>query len=122
MAKRSRVVEEIELGPSPSERGGVDVLRVEVAYELGGLNWFHGSTDPRGYVLRATVVTKVNGMTFFRLGSGYKTLIEPAKAFSPKKLVAIMPPPDTVEKLKAAALRERADEEARNALRRANAP
>jgi hypothetical protein len=31
---------------------GHEALTIEVAYEKGGDNWFHGGTSPRGYFVR----------------------------------------------------------------------
>jgi hypothetical protein len=118
--KRDRLLGETPLGEPRTEGGATkqDVLKVEVAYDLGGMNHFTGSRDPRGYVLRVRPVTLestvLDGRTYkmesFMLFSGVKAFIEPAQAFSAKRLAAIVPDPALIEKLTAHVLAARAKE------------
>lgn len=59
---------------------------IEVRYELGGMNWFSGNTEPRGVFLGVTPVqySKHAGSTFksYTAFSGIKILLQPMKRFN----------------------------------------
>ncbi len=92
---REKLLREELIGPERTREGGdgteQDVLRIRVWYEEGGSNWFHGTTNERGYYLGVTpetIETTAEGfkMRRTRLGSGLKKLLLAAKRFSAKKL------------------------------------
>lgn len=118
-SRQRRTVSETALGaPTTNSIGDTEteVLRVEVFYSLGGMNYFSYKTEPRGYYLsvqRLHVGSSPLGFHIerFNLGrSGIKAFLEAAHAFSAKKLAALVPPADLVEKLTAEVLASRAAE------------
>jgi hypothetical protein len=120
MAKMSttKILAEEVLGP-PEYDGAVPILTTCVWYEKGGTNLFSGNAGPRGYWLAVRAEakgTRPGGFEFRRFtlfGDGGKIFLEPAKAFSAKRLAAITPPAEMIEKLRAKVLLERANREAR---------
>lgn len=69
-------------------------LRVNVDYTLGGINYFSGSSSPRGYYLYLTPVTHANGMISCQLlgepyNSGFKVLLETANRLNRKRLAEL---------------------------------
>lgn len=81
---------------------------VSLDYQLGGMNYWSYKQEPRGYYLGCHIETREQhdgfSMHGFTLGAGIKSFIEPAKMFSAKKLAAIEPNPELVERLKASVL------------------
>lgn len=71
--------------------GDKSELEVEIYYSLGGMNYFTGNVNPRGYYLSVTPVTFEDRGGFTSISctllgtySGIKTLIEPATRFNKK--------------------------------------
>lgn len=65
---------------------GQHVISVEVYYSLGGTNWFHGGTSPRGYYLSATPEIRGEGTRSFSTGNpGTKMCVVPCQRQSPKR-------------------------------------
>lgn len=113
MAKRERV-----LSRGPFEIGEPnEVLTVEVAYEDGGANWFHGGTSARGYFVRVRPEKIEAGSRSFTLGEGCKALIEPAKRFSEKRMAEVAPSSEIIAKLIAKVTADRVERNARMAHR-----
>ena len=56
----------------------VNFIKVHTFYDLGGMNWFTGQPNKRGYYVSCTPVFKEDkggyGMESTTLGSGYKQL------------------------------------------------
>lgn len=77
----------------PNKSNRENSLDVEVAYELGGINWYNGQNNPRGYYLRAIPSeTRINddgkGGSYVSvteiLGKGFKFLLLPVSRRSKK--------------------------------------
>jgi hypothetical protein len=97
MASNQRKTVKIEkIGAERKIRDGKtteqDVIEVSVYYSKGGLNYFHGGSDPRGYYLSVTPKTiEVTEGSPFRcertmLMSGFKKFVREAARFSDKAL------------------------------------
>lgn len=65
-------------------------IKVSIYYSLGGMNYFTGRQDPRGYNVSVSVVTRKEERGYTSeslfLGEGFRSFIEPAKRFNAKKL------------------------------------
>jgi hypothetical protein len=89
MRKKQVVIETLETEGDPDGR----VIEVEVKYDLGGMNYFTGTSEARGYYVSCTPVkhTSHNGVTWKSMGAftGTKAMLEPAKRFDAKKLGVI---------------------------------
>ena len=72
----------------------------EVYYSRGGINYFNGGSDPRGYYFAVRPIRVHNGMRSFIMGSGTKKFLKAATRFNAKELERIMPDAESVEKLK----------------------
>lgn len=62
------------------------ILEVEVYYDEGGMSYFTGSVNKRGYYLAVQPVKLDGGFRSITAFSGTKALIEETKRFSAKKL------------------------------------
>ena len=62
------------------------VLRTEVYYNLGGMNYFSGQSMKRGYYLSVTPMELRDGFTSMTAFSGTCDLLEEAPRFSQRKL------------------------------------
>lgn len=86
MSNTHRILKEI-----PTDGGEGKVLRTEIYYSLGGFNAFTHDQEPRGYYFSVTPAEICpSGMVSMRAFSGVKTLIEPSKRFSQKKLDGLL--------------------------------
>jgi hypothetical protein len=69
------------------------VLEVRLRYEMGGANYFSGTTSRRGYYLGVTPVTRSTsegiGFRSYKMFSGIKALIKEAARFNQKELERI---------------------------------
>jgi hypothetical protein len=61
-------------------------LVVEVYYNLGGMNYFSGKSEARGYYLSVTPQTIAGGVKTFTAFTGTKMLLLEVKRQSPKSL------------------------------------
>ena len=59
-------------------------LCIETYYSLGGMNYFTGAIENRGYYLSVSPVTKSRGMESFAAFSGIKKCIKPVPRKSAK--------------------------------------
>lgn len=59
---------------------------IEVYYSLGGMNYFTGSGEGRGYYLSVTPVQRTKNCRTFTAFSGTKVLVRDANRFSQKAL------------------------------------
>ena len=63
-------------------------LKVEVYYNLGGMNYFTYKSEPRGYYLSVTPVERIDRGGYFvetqAAFSGYKTILKEVKRKSKK--------------------------------------
>ena len=69
-------------------------LKIEVAYTLGGMNYFSGNTNPRGYKIYFKPVSRNGGFeSSIMMGSGkesgYYISIEEANKYSAKRLLEL---------------------------------
>lgn len=65
-------------------------IKVSIYYSLGGMNYFTGRQDPRGYNVSVSVVTRKSERGYVSeslfLGEGFRAFLEPARRFNRKKL------------------------------------
>ena len=70
-------------------------LKIEVTYTLGGINYFSGRTNPRGYKIYLKPISRNGGFeSSIMLGgdekeSGYYISVEEANRFSAKRLLEL---------------------------------
>lgn len=88
MSKRSIVIKDIPNGNGEKE-GEKKVIRIEVSYRMGGMNYFTGQRSSRGYYVSVSPMTVGNGFQSFMAFSGVCHCIEEAKRFGEKKLKSI---------------------------------
>ena len=69
-----------------TDRGEKTVIEVVLSYGIGGMNYFTGTSEGRGYYLHVTPTKVGNGFKSFTAFSGTKSLIEATKRFSDKRL------------------------------------
>lgn len=62
------------------------ILEVEVYYDEGGMSYFTGNVNKRGYYLAVQPVKLDGGFRSITAFSGTKALVEETKRFSAKKL------------------------------------
>ena len=84
MSKQSITIKTIKLA-QPNEFKN-EHLRVEVYYSLGGMNYFTGETEPRGYWVSIQPMTITQNCTSFTGFTGVKGLLAQAHRFSQKGL------------------------------------
>jgi hypothetical protein len=60
-------------------------IDVEVGYSRGGMNYFSGETEQRGYYVYVTPVVRKDGTMSFTLFNGLKKLLLPANRFTTKQ-------------------------------------
>ena len=65
--------------------GDPNVIVVTVRYSLGGMNYFSGRSEPRGYYLSAAPETHTENCRSFMAFTGTKILLEETKRFSQKR-------------------------------------
>ena len=100
MHKRERLIVSLPLAETAqSKEKEANCIEVTVRYALGGINYFSGDRDPRGYYLGATPLTRREGFTSFVMFSGIKVLLQPADRFSEKVLHSLVVPPDRLDAL-----------------------
>lgn len=72
----------------PDERGKYKAIELSLHYSLGGLNYFSGATNARGYYVTGSVVEleKCPGYTMrsFMVGNGMRALVKETARKSPK--------------------------------------
>lgn len=87
-------------------------VTVRVTYMMGGHNWMHGTTFPRGYYLSVGVVERLAsetpGVRIERmiLGHGFKSVLKEAARFSQKQLDTVVVPHGLAEQLREKAIRQ----------------
>lgn len=122
MDKRSRIISETYLGEATMGSDPArEVLEVRLSYGLGGMNFFTGTTEPRGYYLHVSPITKSEArgfqMTGFTLFSGIKKLVQPAARFSEKTLASIEVTEEMIAPLREHVLAKRAERLAKEGAR-----
>lgn len=60
-------------------------LKCELYYELGGINYFTYTDEPRGYYVSVTPVKRSNGFESYTMFTGYKQLVQPCSRKSKKQ-------------------------------------
>ena len=97
MSRDQRKTVKVEkIGPERKSENGKtteqDVIEVQVYYTKGGLNYFHGGSDPRGYYISVSpkTIEVTEGSPFVSersmLFSGFKKHVREASRFSAKVL------------------------------------
>jgi hypothetical protein len=84
--KRSITLATLDTTAPLTDRGEKMVIEVTLSYGMGGMNYFTGTSEGRGYYLHVTPVKIGNGFKSFTAFSGTKSLIEETKRFSDKRL------------------------------------
>ena len=75
------------------------MIRVEVYYNMGGMNYFTGSSEARGLFLSVSPLHVKERSTSYLGFSGYKTLVKRMSRFSAKVLENYTPEQSLVDKL-----------------------
>lgn len=83
----------------PVAEGDCTHVDVEVFYDKGGMNYFTGKLEDRGYYLSAQPLSKDKNSYCYTAFSGVKQLIQPAGRFSPKTLAEIVIDYDTLDSM-----------------------
>ena len=78
MKKHERYIERDDLKDA-------NCIKVSVYYSKGGHSYFSGRSEPRGFYISVTPVTRANGMESFIMFSGYKELICEVNRYSDKQ-------------------------------------
>lgn len=105
MSKRDRVVADENIQ-------GSHYFVARVSYLMGGENWMHGTSFPRGYYLSVSVVERMPCETpgvkieRFMLGQGFKSLLAEAARFNQRKLDEMTVSPELLATLREKALRQ----------------
>ena len=118
-------IERTSLGKVEGSDSKEEFLIVNLTYQLGGVNWFTGRDEGRGFYVHVSPITeeKRDGYTMrgFSIGTGLKHLIHPAKMFSLKTLERLAVDlkdnhlmADTVENMKRQVMEQRAAEHQRS--------
>lgn len=128
MDKQKRILSSEDFGFAPRYKSSGDredfrrTLETAVTYDIGGANYFSGSTSSRGYYVTVTLREwhdDGKGWRTERLGIGagtsIKSLIEPAARFSAKRLAEVTPDPDLVARVRAKVLENLERNDARDA-------
>ena len=92
MANQRKTIQKLALTTSDP-----NVIVVSVSYSLGGMNYFSGRKEPRGYYLSATPETHTQNCRSFMAFSGTKILLEETSRFSQKRFDAITTEQRTLE-------------------------
>jgi len=90
--KRAIKIKDIPNGTN--EKGEQNVIRIEVSYRLGGINFMTGRQSARGYYIAVQPMTIGDHFESFMAFSGVAHCIVDAKRYSAKKLADIA---ETVE-------------------------
>jgi hypothetical protein len=81
MTKRRIDIEDLHTTESKNK-----VVEMQVSYDMGGMNYFTGTVEPRGYYLSATPCEKAPGIKVYGAFTGIKIIILTATRFNQKKL------------------------------------
>ena len=80
----------VRIADLPTNKEG-RVIEVGLTYSLGGMNYFGGTVDPRGYFLYARPAeVKGNGLRSIAMFHGVKDRVAEASRFSQKKMDALL--------------------------------
>jgi hypothetical protein len=90
--KTEKIVKEL-----PTVEG--KIIEVCVRYQLGGMNYFTGAVEQRGYFIGVTPFTHEGNMKSFSMFSGNKSLLMAANRFSQRILEKLDAPESEVERL-----------------------
>lgn len=97
MPRRERIIQTEPLGFGRH-------LTISVSYHVGGMNYFSGVQETRGYYLHVTPFKESDGIRLYEAFSGYKSLLQPAARFHAPTLATLTPPTDLIERLRAKVL------------------
>ncbi|MEI7837318.1 MAG: hypothetical protein WCK05_13035 [Planctomycetota bacterium] len=77
--------------PEDPNRPGKTTLDVELRYDLGGSNMFSGRSEPRGYYLSVSPITRSHDGNWKSYSgfSGVKQCVQPATRFSKRELALL---------------------------------
>lgn len=65
------------------------IIEIKLNHSKGGLNHNDDKREPAGFYVHVNPATAGNGFVSFVLGSGIKTLVEPAPEFNSDRLATI---------------------------------
>ena len=109
MSNRKRKIVDLVVGEGEDylHRPARKVIEIDISYTLGGLNYWTGRTDGRGYFMhvRPTDISE-DGCRSFIVGMGYKMLVQGANRYSDKGLYSARPDYADIIKLLDATLRD----------------
>jgi hypothetical protein len=81
--KHTRVLKELKLVPTGNK---ANILEVDLCYDIGGMNYFSGESEPRGLYLGCSPIEKSEGWRSFVAFTGTKVFVKELKRFSKKAL------------------------------------
>ena len=96
MSKHSKVIKEIKILSGNSK---ANILEVDITYQIGGMNYFSGGSEPRGLYLGCSPIEKGDGWRGFVGFSGTKVFVKDMKRFNAKTLAEYTPSDEDVQKL-----------------------
>ena len=80
----------VRIADVPTDKKG-RVIEVGLTYSLGGMNYFTGTVEPRGYFLYARPAeVKDNGLRAIAMLHGIKDQVAEAGRFSQKRMDALL--------------------------------
>lgn len=79
----------VRIADLPTNKEG-RVIEVGLTYSLGGMNYFSGMVEPRGYFLYARPAEVGNGVRTIAMFHGIKDQVAEASRFSQKKMDALL--------------------------------
>jgi hypothetical protein len=96
--KQRELIREIKV-----KEGQCNLIEVELYYNIGGMNYFSGTSEPRGLYLSVTPVTVTSAGGFktrsYSAFSGVKTLVKELKRFSKKSLEDFEPNESDIDRM-----------------------
>lgn len=121
---QSRILSDDVLGTT--DDGWETHMVTKIDYTKGGMSFATYKQIARGYFLIVSIEDRKEerGMSMSRFGlfsSSVSKWLEPAKAFSAKRLAAIVVPPETIAELRALMLAKQAEGQRKDAERKERA-
>lgn len=83
----------------PVEEGNCTHVDIELYYDKGGMNYFTGTNERRGYYLSAQPLTKSQGTYSYTAFTGVKRFLSEAGRFSSKALNEMIVDKDVIKSL-----------------------
>jgi len=81
------------------KKGDATHIKVEISYNIGGMNYFQGCNMERGIYLSVTPITKGERSTITKAFSGVTTLLYKMSRFNQKTMDSCVPDEEYVQRL-----------------------